>query len=310
MSIQTTVVIPTYQRIDLLQLTLDSLAKQTIDPSTFEVIAIDDASPNGEHKQQVITSQTYPFQFKYMIQTKGGPAKARNLGVQHASGSIIIFMDDDAVADPEWIERMIKSLERSSHAGVGGITKNYKIETLSEKLLNHVGHLISPVDPNTGEIIFLVTVNAAFYKKDLHDVGGFDENFKLPSGEDMDLGFRIRKAGKTLGLSEGLVYHHQRDSLRSMFRNWYNYGRGLYRCQLKHKESLSKLDSYSDTGLLNMKKMWKHVTDYFGLYVSMWKANNIRFYEVPLLPNLHLLNFFCFVYGRYQESKDIRYKKS
>jgi glycosyltransferase involved in cell wall biosynthesis len=306
MGIKISVVIPTYQRTDLLLQTLESLRNQTIDPALFEVIAIDDATPSGEVKQKTITSQNYPFQFQYLIQAKGGPAKARNLGIKKSSGTIIIFMDDDAVADSEWIKNIVQSLESSTHSGVGGITKNYKIETLSEKLLNHVGHLISPIDPITGEVIFLVTVNAAFYKKDLHDVGGFDENFKLPSGEDMDLGFRMRKVGKTLGLSEGLVYHHQRDSLCSMFRNWYNYGRGLYRCQLKHKESLNNLDSYSDTSLLNTKKFTKHIKDYFDLYKSLWKSENINFFEVLLLPNLHLLNFIFFILGRYQESKNVR----
>ncbi len=307
MSIKISVVIPTYQRTDLLLQSLDSLSKQTIDPSTFEVIAIDDATPNGEAKHKTITSKTYPFHFQYLIQTKGGPAKARNLGVKKSSGSIIIFMDDDAVADSEWIKNIVHSLESSTHSGVGGITKNYKIETLSEKLLNHVGHLIPPIDPITGKIIFLVTVNAAFYKKDLESIGVFDEDFKLPSGEDMDLGFRLREAGFTLGISENaIVYHHQRDTLRSMFRNWHNYGRGLYRCQLKHKAYLSKLDSYSDTTLLNVKKLSKHATDYFGLYVSMWTSKDIRFYEALILPNLHFINFLCFLRGRYQESKNLK----
>jgi glycosyltransferase involved in cell wall biosynthesis len=76
MSIKVSIVIPTYQRIDLLQLTLESLSKQTIDPTTFEVIAVDDASPNGKQKKEIISSKTYPFQFKYMEQTKGGPAKS------------------------------------------------------------------------------------------------------------------------------------------------------------------------------------------------------------------------------------------
>jgi GT2 family glycosyltransferase len=263
--------------------------------------------PTVNKKKKLSHQRPTRFNLNTWNRPKVAQPKARNLGVEHAQGSIIIFMDDDAVADSEWIARMVKSLERSTHAGVGGVTKNYKIETLSEKLLNHVGHLISPIDPNTGEVIFLVTVNAAFYKKDLHDVGGFDENFKLPSGEDMDLGFRMRKVGKTLGLSEGLVYHHQRDSLRSMFRNWYNYGRGLYRCQLKHKDYLSKLDSYSDTSLLNIKKFTKHIGDYFKLYASLWKSQDIRLHEVLILPNLHLLNFLCFVYGRYHESRSIRH---
>lgn len=307
MNIKISVVIPTYQRTDLLLQSLDSLSKQSIDPSTFEVIAIDDATPNGESKHKTIMSQTYPFHFQYLVQTKGGPAKARNLGVKKSSGSIIIFMDDDAVADSEWIKNIVQSLESSSHSGVGGITKNYKIETLSEKLLNHVGHLIAPIDPITGEIIFLVTVNAAFYKKDLETIGVFDEEFKLPSGEDMDLGFRMREAGFTLGIAKNaIVYHHQRDSLQSMFRNWYNYGRGLYRCQLKHNAHLSNLDSYSDTSLFNNKKMLKHIKDYFGLYISMFKAKDLKFYEALILPNLHFINFIFFILGRSEESKNIK----
>jgi len=304
MSIRISIVIPTYQRTDLLQLSLESLSKQTIDPNLFEVIAIDDASPNGEEKKQIITSKTYPFKFQYLEQNKGGPAKARNLGIKKSVGEIIIFMDDDAVAHSDWVENIVKSLDTGEYSAVGGITKNYKVETLSEKLLNHVGHLISPIDPITKEIIFLVTVNAAFKKKDLESVGGFDEEFKLPSGEDMDLGFRMRKAGFKLGLAPtALVYHHQRDSIQSMFRNWYNYGRGLYRCQLKHKEYLSVLDSYSDTTLLNVKKIKKHIMDYLGLYSSMWKSKDLNFLEVLILPNLHFLNYLSFIRGRIDERK-------
>lgn len=302
MTIKASIVIPTYLRTDLLQLSLDSLSKQTMNPMQFEVIAIDDASPSGAEKKQTITAKTYPFKFQYLEQSKGGPAKARNLGIKHSSGSIIIFMDDDAVASTDWVENIVTALEKSEYSGVGGMTKNYKIETLSEKLLNHVGHLISPTDPKSGEVIFLVTVNAAFRKKDLENVGGFDEEFKLPSGEDMDLGFRMRNAGFRLGLApDALVYHHQRDTLRSMFRNWYNYGRGLYRCQIKHSEYLFKLDSYSDTTLLNVKKFTKHITDYLGLYASMLRSKNIRFHEALILPNLHLINFLFFIRGRMDE---------
>lgn len=66
-------------------------------------------------------------------------------------------------------------------------------------------------------------------------------------------------------------------------------------------KSLFKLDSYSDTTLLNVKKFTKHITDYLGLYASMLRSKNIRFHEALILPNLHLINFLFFIRGRMDE---------
>ncbi|MEZ4818338.1 MAG: glycosyltransferase, partial [Bdellovibrionota bacterium] len=230
-----TIIIPTYEREKMLIDCLFAINKQTCGRDKFEVRVIDDATPNSDVKKSKVLANHFDFELSYTVQEKGGPAKARNLGAQNAKGEIIVFLDDDTLPDKEWLSELVKALENSDFDGVGGITENVKNETLSEKLLHHIDHLISPIDPKSGEITFLVTVNAAFYKKAFDEVGGFDEGFKLPSGEDIDLGYRMRTQGFKFGHArKALVYHHQRDTLKSMFKNWYNYGQGIYRCQVKH----------------------------------------------------------------------------
>ena len=238
---------------------------------------------------------------------KGGPAKARNLGARLAKGDVVVFLDDDTIPTPTWLEEILKAFEKSSHAGIGGMTYNVKTKTLSEKLLHHVNHLHSPTDPVSQQVTFLVTVNAAFQKRVFEEIGGFDEDFKLPCGEDIDFGYRVRKKGYTLGVAQNaVVLHHQRDTLKGMFKNWYLYGKGIYRCQHKHQKELSQLDSYSDTTLLGNKKLLKHANDYFGLYASLWKDPEISWWEFLLIPNLHVVNFLYYLAGRFSEARLLR----
>ncbi|MCB1198526.1 MAG: glycosyltransferase [Deltaproteobacteria bacterium] len=303
------VVIPSYMRAEMLHACLLKLNAQTMDRKQFEVIVVDDDSPNALQKKEENPPGQFDYGLIYYIQEKGGPAKARNKGVELATSDIIVFLDDDTLPSSTWLENLYIAMQNDVWSGVGGMTFNVRNKTMSEKLLEHVEHLHHPIDPKTGEVIFLVTVNAAFRKKDFLSVGGFDENFKLPSGEDMELGFRMRKQGFRFSICEtAIIHHHQRDTLRAMFKNWYEYGKGMYRCQLKHKDFLDQLDPHADTGLLNRKKLKNHAAKYFELYRSMWKDPNIGFFSTLILPNIHFFNFLCFVWGRKHEMAVLKAK--
>lgn len=296
------VIIPTYQRTDMLQACLLALNEQTLPFEQFEVFAIDDQSPDQIQKKTQILDLPLAYDFEFIASSKGGPAKSRNIGAARARGELLVFLDDDTLPSVTWLEELSKAMQTQDVQGVGGTTLNIKSETWSEKLLHHVHHLHSPKDPVTNEVIFLVTVNAAIRKEAFEKVGGFDEGFKLPSGEDIDLGFRMREEGMKLGLApKAVIYHHQRETLSSMFRNWYHYGQGAIRCQWKHQKRLAELDSYGDTTLVNQKKLMKHVEDYLGLYKSMAHDPNVSMLETLILPNLHVLNFVCYLIGRRKE---------
>lgn len=118
------VVIPTYYRqFDLSEL-FDSILRQTINP--FEVIVVDDHTPNDTIK---IVCEEYKTKFEKInidikyIRNPGekGITTARNIGIENASGDLILFFDSDMILYPEFIEKIIEVFKDNSNAlGVQG----------------------------------------------------------------------------------------------------------------------------------------------------------------------------------------------
>lgn len=95
------VIIPTYNRPCQMVTTLESLACQTFPAESFEVIVIDDGSVVSYN---CLNDHPWPFALRYWRQDNQGEIVARNLGVQYSQGDFFIFLDDDIIVGPEYIE--------------------------------------------------------------------------------------------------------------------------------------------------------------------------------------------------------------
>jgi glycosyltransferase involved in cell wall biosynthesis len=95
----TSVVIPTFDKADYLALTLASFTAQTC--GDFEVVVADDGS--SDHTAQVVASYQDRLRLHLVRQPNRGRAAARNLGVQAATGDLVIFCDDDRIATPGFV---------------------------------------------------------------------------------------------------------------------------------------------------------------------------------------------------------------
>ena len=96
------VVLATYNRLHLLKRLLDGLAKQTLSPSEFEVIVVDDGSAVPVRPQ--LDASRYPFRLTVAEQLNAGPSAARHRGVLHARGEILVSLDDDMELPPRFLE--------------------------------------------------------------------------------------------------------------------------------------------------------------------------------------------------------------
>jgi glycosyltransferase involved in cell wall biosynthesis len=105
------VVIPTYNCKNLLALTLDSLCRQTLDKSLFEVIIVDDGSTDGTEK--LVKKYVDQVSIKYFSQEDAGfrAAKARNIGIKNSKNEIILFFDSGMVASTRMLD-----LHRKMHS--------------------------------------------------------------------------------------------------------------------------------------------------------------------------------------------------
>ncbi len=102
----TTVIIPTYNRLDSLLETLESLVHQTCLFDRFEVVIVDDGSSDGTRH---ITRHPFPFALRYVRQENKGGVAARNLGAKAASGELLIFLDDDMTAEAGYIGALLEA---------------------------------------------------------------------------------------------------------------------------------------------------------------------------------------------------------
>ena len=107
------VVIPTYNRLPILQRCLRALEAQCIAaPLTgFEVVLVDDGST--DETVAWLTAQAAELPHVRLIQqSHGGPARGRHRGVENARGEVIVFIDSDLVVTPTFLSCHAKALER------------------------------------------------------------------------------------------------------------------------------------------------------------------------------------------------------
>src|SRR5437868_8294692 len=94
------VVIPTFNRLEVLVEVLQALEFQQGAPS-FEVVVVDDGSSDGTGGW--LRSRTFNLPLRVLSQENRGPAAARNTGVAVAQGQWVAFLGDDTVPSPGWL---------------------------------------------------------------------------------------------------------------------------------------------------------------------------------------------------------------
>jgi glycosyltransferase involved in cell wall biosynthesis len=129
-----------------------------------------------------------------------GPAAARNAGWRAATGDVIAFTDDDCVPAPGWTAALLAA------AGDGEVVVQGRVEPLPAER-----HLMGPFN-RTLEVHaagpFFQTANILYPRAVLERLGGFDESFTAPAGEDTDLGWRAQEAGVPIRYApDALVWH-------------------------------------------------------------------------------------------------------
>lgn len=99
-------IIPTYNKLPRLKLTLASINFQTIDRSSFEVIVVNDNSSDGT--KEYLETQSFPFRIRGLhLSDNKGRSAARNEGLGKAQGDIVIFVDDDLILSPEYLKNHV-----------------------------------------------------------------------------------------------------------------------------------------------------------------------------------------------------------
>jgi GT2 family glycosyltransferase len=185
----------------------------------FEVIVVDDGSTDGTAG----IAREYGF---LLISTENkGLSSARNTGLEVSRGHIVAYVDDDAYPDPHWLTYLTAAFLRTTHVGIGGPNIPPPRDGLiAECVANAPGGPAHVLLSDT-EAEHLPGCNMAFRREALRAIGGFDPQFRV-AGDDVDVCWRLRERGWTLGFSPAaVVWHHRRDSVRAYWRQQRGYGK-------------------------------------------------------------------------------------
>ena len=230
------VVIPTFNRPEMIRYCLTALSRQTMDTGAYEVVVVDDGSPRPLELDSAEWAQA--FSLRVIRQENTGPAGARNRGVDAARGAIVAFTDDDCLPTPDWLEHLTAPLNEHPEALVGGATFN----GLKDNLYSETSQLVIDMvyehfNFGPGGAYFFASNNFAC-RRDLYlNAGGFDAEFTVPGAEDREFCDRWRILGHPLiWLPEALVEHRHAQTLRKFINLHYRYGRGAYLYQAKRRQ--------------------------------------------------------------------------
>lgn len=195
---QISVIIPTFNRYELLEKTLQSINRIDYPISKFEVIVVDDGSTDQTEIMVTELSAKIRYKIIYHKQKNAGVTKARNTGIELSSHEIIAFISDDVTVDEKWLTIGVKKFLNPKVGGVeGGV-----IATEKEKITPFT-HQTEALTPRR-----FVGANIFFRKTTLEEIGGYDTRFCYHIREDTDIALSILKKGWIIESDfESKVYH-------------------------------------------------------------------------------------------------------
>ena len=216
------VVVPTHERPNKLTRLLASL--DTLSDYPKEVVVVSDS--NDETTGSLLKNwreNSHRFEARSYLQSGGtGPAVSRNTGASYANGDIIAFIDDDCVAEPNWLSNLVHGIHlENGVVGVGGRVIPLRPSLISKYYSRY--RILEPPD----SLEYLVSANCCYSKDAMLNVGGFDEDISKPGGEDVGLSLKLSNSGWRFGfVSDAVVRHDFREGILDFCKTFSNYGRG------------------------------------------------------------------------------------
>lgn len=194
---QVSVVVPTYNRIGRLKHVVSALEQQQFPGDDYEVIIVSDGSSDGT--DEYLNGLRSEMNVRCFSQANRGPAAARNLGVAHALGDFIVFVDDDVVAHPRLLAEHMRTHREAGRDVVvlgpllapEGFDMTPWIRWEHEMLMKQYEAMLAGLWPPTARQFY--TGNASLRRSHILDAGGFDEGFRR--AEDVELAYRLADRG-------------------------------------------------------------------------------------------------------------------
>ncbi len=220
------IIIPTFNVGNTIEDVVKSIMNLDYPKDRFEVIIVDAYSKD----------KTIEILSKYCVsiyRKDYNPPAAYNYVIDKTKGDILALADGDATVDRKWLNILVPLLEEQDVAGAGGLCLTWNKEKIVPRSIGY--ELQYRYENMPRNISRIATMNVIYKKNIIKDVGGFNE--KLPTAYDTDIGHRILNLGyRILFEPSAKVYHYHRPTLRSYYRQQYNYGKSVPTVYLNNRK--------------------------------------------------------------------------
>jgi len=227
---EVTILIPIRNVAKFIKECLDALLSQDYPQEKFEVWLLDNYSDDGtlEIVKRYPSDKVKVFQLGI-----DPPAIKYNLVLPKVKTTVVGLVDGDAIMDKHWLSRVVQPLSDKKTAGASGMVYTRNTDSLIARVVGY--DLEERYYRLPREIKSAATMHTVYKTDVLRALGGFNE--KLKTGYDCEIGYRINEAGyKIIFVREAKVFHYHRASLKSYFRQHYEYGKFAFiRCSQKTK---------------------------------------------------------------------------
>jgi GT2 family glycosyltransferase len=200
-TVRATIQLCTYNRAQLLERVLDACFEQTAATGDYEVVLVNDGSTDGTPAVIEGARARATCRFTVIDQANSGLAKGRNAGIARAQGERIIFIDDDVLPTPNFVEEHLRTHAKHPLAIVRGAA-------IDVESFDDLPPAVWSIKDYSGN--FFWTTNVSLPLITIRTIGGFDESFSEYGWEDIDVGLRLRFGGvRAVFNPKALAYHYK-----------------------------------------------------------------------------------------------------
>jgi GT2 family glycosyltransferase/SAM-dependent methyltransferase/glycosyltransferase involved in cell wall biosynthesis len=237
------VVLPTYNRKEILRVSLAALAFQSLPVHRWEAVVVDDGST--DETPALCKNILLPFSLRYLRQENQGPGAARRAGVEAARGEYLLLCNDDTVASSNLLTEHLAAQRQHLHekrAILGEFRYSESVGTRALSLFVNTSVFFFPQSTLKKDGLYdqayFVTCNLSIRRDEVLKAGNFDPHFRV--AEDTELGARLVQNGvRVLYHPEAIAWHeHAHFSTRDLLRRAEAYGAADWLLFQKHPHLL------------------------------------------------------------------------
>jgi glycosyltransferase involved in cell wall biosynthesis len=248
------VIICTYNRKKYIYDVLKSIAENSFPSENYELIVIDNNSSDGTASEYQRFHADFPaVACRYFVETQQGLSHARNRGIAEAIGDIIIFIDDDAIAEPDYLKEMYDFFERTTGAVACGGRIYPHFESRRPRWMSHfLLSLTSSIDLGKDVKVFrrrqfpvganMAVRKAAFGKYGMFNSGLGRKGNSLDGAEEKDFFYRLMAAGESVYYVPGAIVHHYVPDCRLTFDFFKRQATGIGKSECIRAKNISVVE--------------------------------------------------------------------